>query len=401
MNNKFYRDIFINIFASLLCTATLNLIIYPGFAKIFSVAVYGDILTVIGIINLLIAVLGNCLNNTRLVLNKFENIKNEEGNYNAVLFIVSVIGSLIGVFLFSLFQIKTFVATFLVFITVLLGIARAYYVVYYRLNLDYYSQLKANLIVATGYILGLLLIKSIDWWPLPFCLGEACSFYYTFKKGTLRNEPFHFTKDRKIVISTYLDLFLNGIIGNILVYFDRFLINPILGSASVAIFSVAVFWGKSVTPLLAPIASVMLSYLCQKNTDLSVKHYVLLFLSTTVPLLLFGIIGIWFGPWITGILYPTLIQDALPYLIIASAGSLVQSTTSLLGPVLLSICSSRAILFLNLLYFGIYLISVSFAAKSGGLQGFCIAVFVVGLIKTILYFGFGFYVLRKEREHAI
>ena len=155
MRKSIYRDIFINLVASTLCTATLNLIVYPSYAKLFSPEDYGNIFTVIGIIHLLLAVLGNCLNNTRLVLNKHEAIMNESGNYNPIVFLVSILGSTICFAIFASFQIRTFISSILLFLTVLFGIARAYYVVYYRLTLDYYSQLKANLIVASGYVAGI------------------------------------------------------------------------------------------------------------------------------------------------------------------------------------------------------------------------------------------------------
>ena len=393
---KLASDIFINLLAITIRTVALNIVVYPIYARTFTAEEYGVILTVIGLINLLFSVLGNCLNNTRLVLNKYLADRNKNGDYNPIVLIVSLLGCLASIVFYSFFEIKTFPSQALVAVTVLLGIARAYFVVAYRLVLNYIAQLKTNIFVAIGYICGVLLINRLDLWPLPIFLGEGIALVYTIKHTTLVNEPFKFTDNRRIVISAYTDLILSSLIGNILAYFDRFLINPVLGPASVAVFSVAVFWGKIVTPVIAPSANVMLSYLCQKDSVITLKNYILLFVVTIVPLALFGFVGIWLAPLVTGLLYPTLIKEATPYILYASAGSLIQSTTSLLMPVLLSMCSTRSLLKLDVFYFVVYVAVSYLGAMSDGLMGFCIAICIIGVFKTILYFGYGYYTLSRK-----
>lgn len=392
---KVFKDVFINLIAASICTAALNLVVYPIFANRYTTEDYGNILTLIGVINLLWAVLGNTLNNTRLVLNRNRECNNESGTYNLIIMIVSVLGGIISVVIMSFFAIKTLISTILVFLTVVVGIARVYYVVSYRLKLDYIAQLKTNIIVSTGYIAGALITHSINWWPLPLLLGEGIAFIYTINKGTLISEPFCLADNQKIVLSTYSDLIITGLIGNIIAYFDRFLINPLLGASSVAIFSVAAFWGKAVTPFISPTANVMLSYLSQKDSKITLRKYLILFFSSVIPLLLFGVIGIWGAPLITRLLYPSLIESSMPYIFIASMGSLAQSSTLLLMPVLLSVCSSRKILVIQIIYFIIYLIIAYIGACTYGLMGFCIATCIIGVIKTVLYFAFGYFELRN------
>ena len=395
MNKKVFKDILINLFASSLCTAALNLIVYPLYGRHFNADDYGNILTFIGVINLLIAVLGNCLNNTRLVLNRRKEINNEDGNYNPTIMISSLVGCLSGVVIISCIQKVMITSCILLVFTLILGIARAYYIVAFRLILDYTTQLKVNVVVSIGYIAGSILVKSLEWWPLPFCLGEGIAFFYTIKKSTLIKEPFCFSDNKKTVLLTYTDLILTGLIGNVITYFDRFLINPLLGAASVATFSVASFWGKAVTPFISPTANVMLSYLCQKDSKMTTKKYVMLFLASIIPLIAFGLIGVWLAPIITSFLYPTLIDYALPYIFIASFGSLIQSSTTLLMPVLLSVCTSRMVLILQGIYFGIYLVIAYLGAITGGLMGFCYATCIIGIIKTLLYFLVGLFHIKR------
>lgn len=398
MNKKVVRDVFINLFAASLCTAVLNLIVYPIYAKTFTAEDYGNILTIIGVVNLLWAVLGNCLNNTRLILNKRSDIQNENGNYNPIITIASVLGGVIAVIVASFFAISNIISTILVCLTVVVGIFRAYYVVHFRLKLDYVTQLKTNVIVSVGYIVGILCTKHLSVWPLSLLLGEATALVYTIKKGNLFQEPFCFTHDRKIIIHTYSDLILTGLIGNLITYFDRFLINPLLGAVSVSVFSVASFWGKAVTPFISPTANVMLSYLSQKDSKVSMRKFVIIFLASVIPLVCFGIIGIWIAPWITSVLYPTLIEQAKPYIFMASMGGLVQSSTNLLMPVLLSVCSSRSILFMQIIYFVFYLVIAFVGAKLNGLMGFCVATLIIGIIKILIFFVFGYLAMKKMKH---
>lgn len=396
MNRRVIRDVFINLFAASLCTAVLNLIVYPIYAKNFSPEDYGNILTLIGVVNLLWAVLGNCLNNTRLILNKRNDILNDKGNYNPLVMIASIIGGVIVVIVASFFSVSNWISLLLAGLTVIVGILRAYYIVHFRLRLDYVTQLKTNIIVSIGYIIGIVCTKHISAWPLSLLLGEGVALLYTIKKGSLFNEPFLFNKNIRAVCHTYFDLILVGLIGNFIAYFDRFLIYPLLGATSVSIFSVASFWGKAVTPFIAPIANVMLSYLSQKDSKVSMKKFVTIFIASIVPLLCFGIIGIWIAPWVTGILYPTLIEQSYQYIFMASMGVLVQSSTDLLMPVLLSVCSSRSILQMQIIYFAVYMTIAFIGTKMNGLMGFCVATLIIGIIKIFIVFIFGYTAMHKQ-----
>ena len=156
------KDIIINLFAAALCTASLNLIVYPLYAKRYTADEYGNILTAIGVVNLLWAVFGNCLNNTRLVLNKNQNVNNESGTYNPLMIIIGFTGSVIGGIIVFLMGYKSIISIALFCATAGVGILRAYLIVIYRLKLDYKSQMITNAIVSCGYIFGVLIISKYE-----------------------------------------------------------------------------------------------------------------------------------------------------------------------------------------------------------------------------------------------
>ena len=392
------KDIIINLFAAALCTASLNLIVYPLYAKRYTADEYGNILTPIGVVNLLWAVFGNCLNNTRLVLNKNQNVNNESGTYNPLMIIIGFTGSVIGGIIVFLMGYKSIISIALFCATAGVGILRAYLIVIYRLKLDYKSQMITNAIVSCGYIFGVLIISKYEFWPVPILLGEFIALLYVSYTTSLIKEPFCFSENKKVVFSTFSSLVGASLIGNILSYFDRFMINPMLGAASVSVFSVASFWGKSISPFISPIANVMLSYLCQKDAKISMKRFKLIFVLSIIPLALFALLGVIIAPTITGLLYPKLINDAIPYINIASIGSLIAASTNLLMPLLLSVVSSKKILILQVIHFIIYLIIALVCTKLAGLMGFCVATCIISTIKVILYYMFGYHVIKNNSK---
>ena len=390
------KDIVINIIASTICTVCLNFLVYPLYSRRFSAEDYGNIITIIGLINMIWAVLGNCLNNTRLVLNKETDIDNSNGNYNVILATVSIIGPVIAVSVSLLFTRINFLNGVLIFFTVAVGIIRVYLIVTYRLKIDYIAQLITNIIVTTGYAIGAFLAFSYPLWPLSLLCGEGVALIYTLKKSSLISEPYRKTKDWKRVKSTYQDLFGASVITNLLTYFSRFMIQPTLGPAYVSILSVASFWGNSTAPFISPISNVVLSYLSQKQTKVSKQKFIFLFFASTVPLMLFGIMGIYLAPIITRILYPTLVDDAIPYMTIASFGALISCSTNLLMPILLSICPSRQIFRLQVIHFIFYIVVSYAGTKLYGLMGFCIALCVISSFKVALYYIFGYFAVKKS-----
>ena len=150
--------------------------------------------------------------------------------------------------------------------------------------------------------------------------------------------------------------------------------------------------------MIAPTANVLLSYLCQKNTRISIKKYITFFICGTIPLIIFGIIGIWGAPWLAGILYPHLIGDAMPFFFLASTGSIMQNAANMISPLIMSVTSSRNYVILQAIYFMAYLFISYEGALKNGLMGFCIALVIVGMIKMILFFILGYISLKNRNS---
>lgn len=392
---KFSKDVIINLAAAFICTFVLNIVIYPLYAKFYSAENYGNILTAIGIINIIYASLGNTLNNIRLLFHHKDSLDfDEEENYNVIINILSVIGSIIGIVLIRIVLWVSLINCILIFFTIYIGILRTYLIVEYRIELEYKRQLISNFILACGYLAGIVFLQEIENWPFPILLGNLFSLLYSIFKGKLVKEKYRLNNGAKTILREYFLLMTGNLLANILLYLDRLLINPILGSTSVAIFSVAVFWGKCFAPFVAPIANVFLSHLTQKGAEVTLKEYIKLFFYTLVPISILCIVGFLGAPFLISLLYPSLVDAAAPYIMIASAGALIGNSLSLISPIIMVVCHMKTLFIMQVIQFIIYLIGASFGALYFGLYGFCAAVFIVNIIKVIMSFCAGYYSLK-------
>lgn len=392
------HNVIINIFATLLCTFVLNFFLYPRFAKIFSNEIYGQILTGMGVVNLLFSTIGNSLNNVRLLLNKRNEFDNTEGGYNRIIILTSLLGTIIGTYcIVSLFYISFF-NTLMVIALLFIGQLRAYYVVDYRLRLNYNKQLLSNCSVALGYVFGVFFCKKISIWPLPFLLGEFFALLFA-KKNTLLFKEHHATiQNMKIVISTYIPVCLCSLVANVQAYLDRFLINPVLGSASVTVFSVASFWGRCFGPFIAPTANVVLSYLNQKNSLITKKKFVTMFVFPVIGVAVLYLIGIIISPWVTKLFYPTIVDKALPYMNIINLAILIKYISSLIMPIIMTVCPMNQVLILESLQCLVYVVGLYIGAKNWGLLGAGYALIIINSIKVIMNFCFGYRKVKYKED---
>ena len=296
---RFAKDSILNIVASMMVTFMLQIIVYPFLAQKLGDEKYGEILTVMAVFNTLISTLGNTVNNARLISNSEYEREKTEGDFNVIGVSMALLGAVImGIMAVKIYSIPLNENIFLLF-AVIIGILRAYYIVTFRICLDFRKQILANTLVVVGYASGVLLSYKIAVWPIIFLCGELISLIYVMRVSTLPKEEWRITGKIKQTLILLMELMIISLLGNLLTYFDRFMINPLLGAKQVAIFTVAAFWGKSLSAVFEPIANVILGYCSQKNFRITRKTFNLIFCGSCIVVLLFWGIGFVMAPLIT------------------------------------------------------------------------------------------------------
>ncbi|MFL0247336.1 lipopolysaccharide biosynthesis protein [Candidatus Clostridium stratigraminis] len=391
-------DFSTNTLASLLIVATLQVLIYPLIAKSVSAYNYGLILTIMGIVNTIVNSLGNSLNNIRLVRNQTYENRGIKGDFNVILLAVSILGAIFTLCLILGFQNIGMLNDIILIFTVILGIVKSYFLVDYRLKLNFTLNLICNGVNAIGYVVGLFIFRLTNIWTFPFLMGEVFGVLFLLFTTDLIKEPTKTTEALKETFSSYLMLILTCAMATALSYMDRLIIFPLLGGEAVSTFTVATFFGKSIGLVFTPIAGVLLGYYAQKSFKFTRK----LFWHINIIVLLFS--AAFFGvscivsTWFTGILYPSLIESAKPYILIANLGAILGMTASMTQPAILKFAPMVWQIFIQLAYSVIYILLGIFMLKVYGISGFCICIIFANIVRLVMLYLVGHIYLSKGEK---
>lgn len=395
---KVFSDFSYNLLASLITTGVMQIIVYPFLASVLGDSAYGLLLTVMGFINTAALSVGNTLNNVRLIENTRYDETSQEGDFIPLLVMFSTISSMvilvISILLFD-FSVITYIC--IVFLVILLS-ARAYYMVAYRIILDFKKNLICCMYVSIGYIIGIMLVYFTNQWPLVFITAELFGLWYLKKSTDLFKERFAFTDNFKTTFSKFCILMLVTLSGNVMLYLDRMIIYPILGSATVSIYTVAAIGGKTLGIVMTPISGVLLGYFSQKDFRMTVKRFWIMNGIVIILASAFMILSCIFAPIFTKILYPSMFVEAKKYIFYANLATVIGTVASMAQPAVLKFAPTYWQIIKEGIYGVIYVGLGIVLLKRYYLMGFCIATIFANLSKVIILYLIGtiqFYNMEK------
>ena len=255
-NRHFFKsitqDFALNIIASLLSTGIMQLVVYPRLAATLSSNEYGIMLTITGYINVIILAFGNNLCNARLIQETRYTKNNLVGDFQLLLVMMSVF-TLVSTAICCIFVGIGFWICLELCLMAVVSVVKSYYLVIYRITIDYKKNLLANVAVGLGYVIGSFLLVRIVDWPWIFSLGCLMGILYIACSTPIMQEPFKRTVLFKDSFKAVMVLAIGGLLGNATTYLDRFIIYPVLGGEAVSIYATAAFFSKSLNLVLAPI----------------------------------------------------------------------------------------------------------------------------------------------------
>ena len=385
-------DFFLSILASVINTFARQIVVFPMLAARLTDADYGTVLTVIGLVNVLVALVGGTLNNIRLIRHsKYEEV-GIQGDFLWLCTAGAVIGMVCCAVLSAVFRLSAATSAILG-IYILINNFYQYATAYFRLNLDFKRNMIVNVVASVAYIAGCFLFATPQLWPMVFLLGEGAGLAYTALTTRFYKEGFSRTLLFRDTTKAYLELVFVNLISNLLMYADRMIIHPILGPESVSYYSTASFFGKSAGIVMTPIAGVLLGYFSQKNFTASKKLFSLVNgLSLACLVVFLG--GCWlFAPWFTKLLYPTLYEQSAPYIFMANLGAVISIAGNMAQPMLLKGCSTKYLMAIQFIYGVVYLACSLLMLPIYGLSGFCVATIIANSVRLLLFYGLGLWKL--------
>ena len=390
-------DFFYNILASAVLTGTMQIIVYPLLAKWVSLSDYGTIVTAMGLINTVVGALGTALNNTRLIMNSCYNSKKAKGDFKFALIFAAILSFIILTLIGLFFLNYPLTYSLLIGFISILMVCRQYWIVDYRLRLNFKKILFCNLFGAIGYIIGIILFYiRLRIWPVIFLCSELCFIVYIVKSSVVWKESYHRTELFKPMMSKALILLVSVLFGNLLTYFDRIFLYPTLGSESVSIYTVASFFGKSLAIVMTPISGVLLGYFAQDEYMFSRSKFIMFDALIAVVSAVFAIIAVIISPIITSLLYPEIYLKAESFVFIANTSAILAVSCNMLQTVILKFSPTYFQILKEFLYAFLYFTLSIILMQSYGLMGFCVAALFSNLAKYIVISAMGLITFRKE-----
>lgn len=390
--NRFKRitgDFIISIFASVIYTFARQIVVFPLLAARLSDADYGTLLTVAGLCNVCTAMIGNALNNIRLVQNSRYQEADASGDFNFLCLLGSGVSVLFAVILWRMFPLSSLTAVLLAAYLVVSNLYQ-YATAFFRLELNFKLIFWCNVAVSAAYCAAALAFATATLWPAVFLIGEGAGLAFVWKTTPFSREPLRRTPLFAATAGTMLTFMATNLIGNLLTYADRMILYPVLGGEGVSYYSTASFFGKSAGIVMVPIAGVLLGYFAQKDFKASKKLFAIVNGCSLLCLAMF-LLGCWlFAPWFTRLLYPSLYENAAPYIFLANLAAAISIAGNMAQPMVLKACSIGWTLFTQALYGASYVLLSLYLLPSCGLMGFCWVAIASNTVRLLTLYTIGF-----------
>lgn len=382
---SFLSDMVLNMIGFGIYIVSQQILLLPILAKSVDDAVYSSIVLYISVLNVICNVTGGELGNVRLIRDSEYKEKNIVGDFTRILVTISPIIAVIAMPILIYLKYSVLGSVILV-LTILMANVRLYATCYYRLQKKFGKVILQNICYFVGIVISLIVFKFFNNIYLIMLIPELLSLVYALKNSDLLKMKLAKTEEIKNTYKSFSELGSVSLLTNLMNYFDKFLIYPILGSASVAVYYAVNSMAKITSLITNPMSSVILSWVSNiKKGDDKSKIFKMTLLSNIPVIFGVTILSIPLTYIALRILYFQYL-DASKILIIPIALSSGFATAStLIKSVLLKFTNTKKILYSYIGYFIVFIILGYGLSKTNGLIGFTIANLASKIVLWIIF----------------
>lgn len=376
-------DMFLNIFATLIPMAALQLVILPLVARDLSDADYGIALASIALLGLIPLTAGNVINNVRLLRDSEYRRNDARGDFSLIVVVACALCSVsvsVGSYVVGVVSLMELV---LVAIASALMLGREYLVVEYRLKLNYLGILYTNLWQALGQFVGLAALFALDSWAFVYVFGYLASDVYLLLSTSIWREPLGTTPRLRATLGDVASLGFANILNKLTNYADRLVLIPLAGASSVSVYYVACLFGKVLSLIVSPINNVLLSYLAKESRAARKEFWIALASSGALCVAGYAVTILASHPLIS-LLYPQYVDAAMTYVPIATAASYVMVLSNVANPFVMRFCDLRWQTAMNAVFCASFFLGSVAGYYIDGLLGFCVGVLLANCVRLVL-----------------
>lgn len=376
----------ISIVANAVPLAVLQLAVLPLLAGKLDANTYGLVVTLASFFSFCPATFGNVITNVRLIRNNDYKDAEISGDFNVLVLFAMVI-AIVATTVYSSFVACLNVADILlVNITSVLWTVQSYWIVAFRLDLNYFSILINNIVMSLGYVVGYLAYTAGCAWECVYLVGQLFSVVHLLRVTNVWREPCVRTKLFPSVAKESLLLTVSGLLSRTSTYCDRIVLFPLLGGTSVSVYYVSTLFAKIISFATSAINNVILSYLSRARDEQRRMFWLSLLVGAVVCLVSYFVV-LAVSPALLQILYPQFVQEALVYVPVTSATAFIVVLTNIANPYVLRFYSMEWQMMFSGVSAAVYLASAFVLTGLFGLLGFCWGALVAEIIRLALTVG--------------
>jgi O-antigen/teichoic acid export membrane protein len=342
----------------------------PVMGKILNEDNFATFIIFISIFSVVSNSLGSELGIVRQILEH----KKKDREYNTIIVFLATLSFFISI-IGALFLKFSVIDSAMLSIAVALANIRLYCGAYFRMNKTFFKVLLQNILYLVGMGIGLFVFyrTHIIWAPLVFAelLAIAYSVYNSdFKR--IRFEQDYLKLDKGILLK-FKDYGIVELITNMMVYFDKLIIYPILGPLAVNTYYATNTTSKISALIINPLNGVIISWL--KNDDKAgKKRYIKFALKYTLPIIivvtLLNIPVIYLA---VKILYSQYLDSSLQIVVPIAASVGIGTASSLIRSLVLKYRKSTELLSIYINYTVVFIVFSFAFSYIWGLFGFAIS----------------------------
>lgn len=380
-------DFLYSFVAYVLPTVALQFVIQPLIARRMSAEENGLFITLFNVVKLVTGVFIMPLANLRLLKkNECNDQRTKNAFFNYLFLLVASCTVLLGSLMNGAYRKWIFDTGDIVRLGVILILISIhdYYMISFRIDLNYKKIVGENLLIVLGYGIGAFLFVWYGHWEYIFICGYLLGTIFVLVNTVLwRDFP---RRVKGGLTRQYGELSASSALNNVSVYCDRLIIYPVLGGYAVSVYNAASIVSKSISVVSAPLRNVLLSYIVNNDglciSKRKLKRYIPLMGGACVVVFM----TFWgFSVCACNILYPKYVNAAKSFIPLIVLSILVETLAGIMNVLLLRFAKTGVQTAVSALKLSAYLIGVfvlSLILKCG-LWGFCIAIMLASLTQMI------------------
>lgn len=370
----------------LVMNGVLQLIIYPLLNKELGAGKLGGLLYIMGLVAILCPSIGQALNTSRLVVRRDHPVTN--GDYDWILLGFGAIGSFVALWMSrgSLDGIWMGVG---VWALLMVTIFRYYGDVEYRLNLNYKRYFIYYALIAAGYLAGYGMYRLTGRWVLVFLIGEAAALIYVGCTGSVFRGFFTRSQSFQVALTRGFFLTMSYLVTNTTLNIDRLVLKELMGNVEVTQYYVVSLVGKTLVLIVAPINTIVISYLTKRKELLNRTQFLKMALAGGGVSLIFFLCAQIGTPLFVWLFYRDLFETVRGIMTIANLAQVLGLYSAFLFILVLTFTNEKWQLWLQVVHFVILTTAAVIGTKLYGMTGFAWAFLGANGLRVAMVVGLG------------